>query len=48
MTPLPGVAEVDVDFAKKLATCKVDKEKFDVDNAIATLKKEDYPATQVQ
>ena len=48
LTPLPGVAEVDVDFAKKLATCKVDKEKFDVDNAIATLKKEDYPATQVQ
>ncbi|MAV34162.1 MAG: hypothetical protein CMJ59_01770 [Planctomycetaceae bacterium] len=48
MTPLPGVAQVDVDFAKKLATCKVESDKFDVDNAIATLKNEDYPATLVQ
>ena len=49
LTPLPGVAGVDVDFGNRIATCKIDDEdKFDVNAALDTLAKAEFPATIVE
>ena len=47
LEPLPGVAAVDVDFRNRLAHCKLESEKFDLDNALAALAGEGYDKAHV-
>jgi copper chaperone CopZ len=44
LQPLPGVAEVNVDFPKRLVHCKVQSDEFDVENAIEVLADADFEA----
>ena len=46
LQPLPGVAEVNVDFPNRIAKCKVD-DKFDADGAITTLAEAGYKGSSV-
>ncbi len=39
---------MNVDFSKKLATCTLESDDFDVENAIAVLAKEGFEATLVE
>ncbi len=45
---LPGVAEVEVDFATKTATCRVDPSKFDSAGAIEKLAQTGYKDSKVK
>ena len=47
LQPLPGVAKVNVDFPKRLATVSYDGE-FDTDDAIAKLAEAGYEASLVE
>ncbi len=42
LRPLPGVTDVEINFASRTAWCSVDPEKFDADDAVAKLQKR-YP-----
>ena len=45
LSQLPGVAEVEVDFANKIAHCSVESDDFDTKSAIDALAAENFKAT---
>lgn len=43
LAPLPGVAEVEIDFPNRIAHVNVDPEVFDTDGALIVLTNAGYP-----